>query len=275
MPQTDPAQQLAAALRAARDRSLLVVTGAGVSLASGISTFRGTDPGAIWTRDVTELGTYRYFCSDPVGSWRWYMERFDRVLGAEPNPAHRALAELERWQLERGGGFLLVTQNIDTLHERAGSRELVKVHGSADRVRCSRTGCRHGAPKGSLPRAELDLSELRRAPALERLPRCPACGALLRQHVLWFDEYYTEHEDYQFERVERAAAGADLVLFVGTSFSVGITALILQLAGARGTEVLSIDPAARDAGAGAGVQHLAARAEEILPQTVRLLVPSL
>ena len=128
---------------------LVVVTGAGVSLASGIPTFRGTDPGAVWKRDVTELGTNRYFEEDPAGIWSWYTSRFDIVLDKQPNPAHRALAAIERWQVARGGRFLLVTQNVDPLHERAGSERLVKVHGSADRVRCSRHRCVHGAPHGS------------------------------------------------------------------------------------------------------------------------------
>src|SRR5438045_1769607 len=77
-------------------RGLLVVTGAGVSVASGIPTFRGSDPGAVWKRDVIELGTRRYFEEDPAGSWRWYMERFDHALDAQPNAAHAALVALER-----------------------------------------------------------------------------------------------------------------------------------------------------------------------------------
>src|SRR4051794_24017544 len=95
-----------------RTRGLtLVVTGAGVSLASGIPTFRGTDVGAIWKKDVTELGTRAYFEEDPAGSWSWYLARFDAAVGAVPNPAHQALVALERWQRGRGGRFLLVTQN--------------------------------------------------------------------------------------------------------------------------------------------------------------------
>jgi NAD-dependent deacetylase len=262
----DPAQQLADAWWQARHGSLLVVSGAGISLASGIATFRGSDPGALWKRDLTELGTYRYFQADPVGSWSWYLSRFDQVLGAKPNAAHQALADLERWQVGAGGRFLLVTQNIDMQHEAAGSRQLVKVHGSADRVRCSRYGCQHGAPKGSLPRRDLDLSAFRNQPSAERLPRCPQCGALLRQHVLWFDEYYAEHQDYQFDRVEREAAQADLVVCVGTSFSVGVTALILQLAGSRGIRVLSVDPAESTPWTGGGIELLRAKAEEILPE---------
>ena len=91
----------------------------------------------MWKRDVTELGTNRYFAEDPAGSWSWYTSRFDIVLEKQPNPAHHALAAIERWHVARGGRFLLVTQNVDPLHERAGSEWLVKVHGSADRVRCS------------------------------------------------------------------------------------------------------------------------------------------
>jgi hypothetical protein len=140
------------ATHTARRSSIVVTTGAGISLASGIPTFRGQDPGAVWKRDVTELGTFRYFREDPAGSWRWYMSRFDLVFAARPNAAHQALAALQTWQMGADGSFLLITQNIDTLHEQAGSLDLVKVHGSADRVRCAREGCLLGAPKGSLAR---------------------------------------------------------------------------------------------------------------------------
>ncbi|MHC4109378.1 MAG: SIR2 family NAD-dependent protein deacylase, partial [Planctomycetota bacterium] len=190
------AGELAGALRALDGGRLLVVTGAGISLASGIPTFRGSDPHAIWKRDVTELGTRRYFEEDPVGSWCWYVQRFEAIGEARPNPAHAAVARIERWHAGRGGDFLLVTQNIDTLHEQAGSIRLVKVHGSIDRVRCSRSGCVNGTPRGSLPRSGLDLAPLRADPSRAHLPECPECGAILRPHVLWFDEYYDEHDDY-------------------------------------------------------------------------------
>ncbi|MHC4274136.1 MAG: SIR2 family NAD-dependent protein deacylase [Planctomycetota bacterium] len=173
------AAQLAGELRDLGAGGLLVVTGAGISLASGIPTFRGTDPGAIWKHDVTELGTRRYFQEDPAGSWNWYLSRFDAVLRCRPNPAHDAVAGLERWHTGRGGGFLLVTQNIDTLHEQAGARQMVKVHGSADRVRCSDYGCANGAPTGSLPRDAIDVgststttsTRITRSPAWSDSPR--------------------------------------------------------------------------------------------------------
>ncbi|MCK9459358.1 MAG: RNA polymerase subunit sigma [Proteobacteria bacterium] len=235
--------ELAAAVRAAARDPILVVTGAGVSLASGVPTFRGNDPGAVWKRDVTELGTHRFWVEDPAGSWAWYLSRFDRLRDARPNPGHLALAALERWQVAQGGGFLLVTQNIDTLHERAGSERLIKVHGTSDRYRCDREGCACGPPTGSVPAAEVDLEPFRAAPTLENVPRCPACGGPLRLHVLWFDEYYTQHADYRFEEVVRAArCEARLVIFVGTSFSVGVTALVLEGALARDVPVFNVDP---------------------------------
>ncbi len=169
----DSIDRLATAIDGVGDGFVLVVTGAGISLASGIPTFRGTDPDAVWKRDVTELGTLQYFTEDPVGSWRWYMSRFDKVLTASPNPAHDALVELERWQLARGGRFLVVTQNVDGLHRAAGARELVEVHGAADQVRCSVDGCRHGSPRGTLPRPDLDLEAFSADPTEDQLPRCP------------------------------------------------------------------------------------------------------
>lgn len=260
------AHALVEALLAARGSSIVVTTGAGISLASGIPTFRGQDPGAVWKRDVTELGTFRYFCEDPAGSWRWYMSRFERVFAARPNPAHQALVEMQAWQRAAGGDLLLITQNIDTLHEQAGSLDLVKVHGSADRVRCAREGCRLGAPAGSLARAEVDLDAFARDPVVGNLPRCPACGALLRQHVLWFDECYDSHADYQWNRVCAAAASAELFVFVGTSFSVGVTALLVESALSRGKPVFSIDPHAPAPVSGAIVVR--ARSETLLPEVL-------
>jgi NAD-dependent deacetylase len=253
-----------AALFRARE-PLLVVTGAGISLASGIPTFRGEDPGAIWKRDVTELGTLQYFEEDPVGSWRWYLSRFSKTLGARPNAAHLALVELEQSRTSAGDGFLLVTQNIDGLHRLAGSRQLIEVHGRSDRLRCPRHGCTHGAPTGSLPRADFDLDAFAADPTQERLPRCPACRSILRQHVLWFDETYDSHDDYGWPSVLDAAGTCAAVVFVGTSFSVGVTELILTSARRRRRPVISVDPSGA---APPGVRPVVARAEELLPLAV-------
>jgi NAD-dependent deacetylase len=268
-PAADAAALLDDALRACR--SLLVVTGAGISLASGIPTFRGTDRDAVWKRDVTQLGTRRFFREDPVGSWTWYLDRFGAVFDAKPNAAHEALVELETRLGARGAGFLLATQNVDGLHRAAGSKALVEVHGRADRVRCSRVGCSRGAPAGSMPRTAFDLTAFRARPSAETLPRCPTCGAFVRQHVLWFDETYGSHDDYAFDRVLGAAVRADVVLFVGTSFSVGATDAVRTTALGRGADVLSIDPG--EAPPPEGVFGIRARAEELLPVVASRLVP--
>lgn len=261
-----PERDLAEALAATGDQLFLVVTGAGVSLASGIPTFRGADPDAVWEHSDFEMATFGFFRQDPVAQWRWYLERFRTLDTARPNPAHLALAALEHWQLERGGKYLLVTQNIDGLHEEAGSREMVKVHGSADRVRCSEAGCRLGAPTGSLPRSDCNLAEFAADPRPETLPRCPSCSAVLRGHILFFDEYYDDHRDYQYSKVREAASKADLVLFVGTSFSVGVTDAVMWAAATRRVPIFSIDPAAPTTARDLPVTCLSAQSEELLPE---------
>ncbi len=266
-----PAEQLAAAVRDAGSGLVLVVSGAGISTASGLATFRGSDPGAVWKQSDVSKATVEYFRRDPVGQWLWYLERFGSIDAARPNPAHHALVRLESWRAARSSAFRIITQNIDTLHEQAGSQELIKVHGTSDRARCSRTGCDRGAPRGSLPRAEVDLASFTASPSLETLPRCPLCGDLLRAHVLFFDEYYQEHADYRFAEVQSAAERAELVIFVGTSFSVGVTSLVLDAAGSRGRPMFSIDPHAAPLPPWPPVSRLLEPAEELLPRTVDLL----
>jgi NAD-dependent deacetylase len=254
-------------LSSQRPSHLVVVTGAGISLASGI------DPGAVWKHDVTELGTRRYFERDPVGSWRWYSSRFDLVLDKQPNPAHTSLRALEDWQIRQGGEFLLVTQNIDGLHRLAGSERLVEVHGNAHYVRCSQPGCANAAPRGMLPRRDVDIDKFLDSPAHDTLPRCDVCQGLLRQHVLWFDEYYDEHESYQWPKVQSAAVTMDFTLFVGTSFSVGVTDLFAQMGMQRGISMYSIDPN-HDSLPYRDITPIKASAEICLPQLMRLLEDS-
>ncbi|QRN93608.1 RNA polymerase subunit sigma [Archangium violaceum] len=259
-------EEFLAAVSGPLGEALLVVTGAGVSLASGLPTFRGTDPGAVWANDVMEKGTLAFFRRAPEESWLWYLQRFERARGARPNEAHLALAEWERWQERHGREFLLVTQNIDTLHEQAGSRALVKVHGSLDQARCTRRNCANGPPSGTVPMASVDFGPLHADPSRETVPRCPLCRSRLRPHVLWFDELYTEHEAYQFERVLHQARKSSLIVFVGTSFSVGVTARISALALKRRIPVFSIDPAGTQPAP--HIQVLAERAEVLLPRVV-------
>jgi NAD-dependent deacetylase len=250
---------------------IVVLTGAGISLASGIPTFRGSDPGAIWTQDITEVATLRFFTAEPAVAWRWYRERFLGVLAARPNHAHQALAALERWQARRRRDFLLITQNVDTLHEQAGSTRLVKVHGSADRCRCSNPACRLGAVE-SIALDELDFAEFDRDPRVATIPSCPSCGALVRPHVLWFDELYVSHADYRWHVVDAAAPRIRLLICVGTSLAVGVTTFLQSAAARAGAPVFLIDPGARPRDAHRSMVHVRAKAEELLPEACRLLM---
>lgn len=256
-------------LRDHRTKRLVFVTGAGMSLASGIATFRGTDKGAVWKHDVTTLGTLGFFLEDPLESWRWYQARFDGLDGKQPNTGHRALVALEKWQREQGS-FLLVTQNIDTLHEDAGSDDFVKVHGSADKIRCPVSTCEHGGTTGVLLKEDFDLGAFKKTPTHKTLPKCPSCGEILRQHVLWFDEYYQSHQDYQWGRVSKGIREMDLLVFAGTSFSVGVTQAFLEEAYNRGVTTFSINPA-KEHHPHPHVQCIEEKVEEFLPAVISSL----
>jgi NAD-dependent deacetylase len=198
---------------------VLVLTGAGVSSESGIATFR--DAGGVWEGvDPMRVATPRAFAEDPEFVWRFYDARRAQASRAEPNPAHHAIAAIEA----TGRAFLLATQNVDGLHERAGSRSLVRLHGSLWSLRCTREGTEH--------------EDLR--PQLDPLPPlCATCGALLRPAVVWFEEALPMTE---YARAERAAREADLVLVVGTSSLVYPAASLPFTALQAGAYVVEINP---------------------------------
>ena len=218
-------------------RSVLVLTGAGVSAESGVPTFR--DPDGLWrTHRPEELATPEAFARDPRLVWEWYGWRRERVGRCRPNAGHHALAG---WALERGvtggPGVTLVTQNVDGLHE-AAAREAagvgdpapalpVELHGSLFRIRCTR--CAHRASDRSPVDAASEAS----------LPRCPACGALLRPNVVWFGEAL---DPGVLERAFAAADRAEVCMVVGTSALVH-PAASLPLATLRaGGSVIEVNP---------------------------------
>ncbi|HEU4521495.1 MAG TPA: NAD-dependent deacylase, partial [Thermoanaerobaculia bacterium] len=177
-----------AAIRDARPRRVVVFTGAGVSADSGIPTFRGAE--GLWRNFRAEdLATPEAFHRDPLLVWEWYEMRRKLIREARPNPAHRAIALLT--------DALVVTQNVDGLHARAGSRDLVELHGNIFRVRCMSDG-----------------TSATRDEAFTDLPPHCECGALLRPDVVWFGEMLPEDA---VARASAAMMGADLLLIVGTS----------------------------------------------------------
>jgi len=220
---------------------LVVLTGAGVSAESGLATFRG--PGGLWEgRDPAELATPEAFRDDPLTVWRFYDWRRRQAATARPNAAHVALADWERaWD-----DFTLITQNVDGLHERAGSRNVVRLHGSLWRLRCSADG------------REIDdrREELGPLP-----PRCE-CGGLLRPGVVWFGEALPADA---VARAEHACRGARVVLVLGTSSLVYPAAALPHLALERGAWVVEVNPEPTPLTPYVH-EHLAGPAGRIVPQ---------
>ncbi len=221
---------------------IVFLTGAGISAESGIPTFRG--PGGFWrvgsrNYQPEELATYGAFRQMPAEIWSWYLYRYAMCRAAAPNPAHLALAEFEQ---EIGDGFLLITQNVDGLHLRAGSTEqrTYQIHGNLDFIRCAAECSRERHPMPAEFASWQKGRELDE-PARARLT-CPKCGDWMRPHVLWFDECYDEAR-YRFDSSMAAASSCRLLVVIGTS---GATNLPMQVAGmvaSRRASFVVIDPA--------------------------------
>lgn len=247
---------------------VLIVTGAGISVASGIAPFRKSED-AHWEKDVTELATNRYFQASPEGSWRWYLKRFSNLENVKPNAAHHAIRALGELLEADGRQMTIITQNIDGLHRAAGSKT-IEVHGRSDMLRCVKVdACEHAAPMGMIARSSVSFARFEQTGLAKDLPMC-SCGALLRPHVLWFDESYHEHVAYGIEQAIFEAHQADLVLFVGTSFSVGITYFIEELAQQNNTPMWAIDPHPIVEDSPHGTLWLKEPSELVLPAIVEL-----
>jgi NAD-dependent deacetylase len=217
---TEDVERLAGLVRAAA--RVTVLTGAGVSAASGVPTFRGAD--GWWRRHRPEdLATADAFARDPRLVWEWYDWRRQRIAACAPNDAHHVLA---RWA--QRPGVTLVTQNVDGLHERAGAAAAIRLHGSIWEVRCAR-GCAGGREPRRLETVPLDPLP----------PVCPHCGGDQRPAVVWFGESL----DAALLRRAVAAAGAcDVFLAVGTSAAVYPAAGLLVAAKRAGATTIEINP---------------------------------
>lgn len=206
---------------------LVVFTGAGVSAESGIPTFRDSLTG-LWERfDAASLATPEAFHADPSLVWGWYEWRRMQVLQAEPNPAHRAIASLAH----RVPRLTLVTQNVDDLHERAGSTDVLHLHGSLHRPRC--------ASCGQAPAAPLAMPDEPEGGRRLEPPRCAACGGRLRPGVVWFGESLPADA---LAAAFAAAENCDLLISVGTSGMVYPAAEMPGLAWRSGATVVHVNP---------------------------------
>lgn len=231
--------------RIARSREVLAITGAGVSAESGIPTFRAD--GGLWQQDdLRRLATRAGFADDPEGVWRWYDERRRQVAGARPNPAHVALARLE----QQDKRVVVVTQNVDDLHERAGSTDVIHVHGSIWRMRCERDGT---------------VEENREVPLTQIPPLC-ACGSELRPDVVWFGETLPAGPLEQVNR-QLLEGRANVCLVIGTEATFGYIVQWAHAAKDQGALLVTINPRRTIIDELADL-HLAGPAGEILPRLV-------
>jgi NAD-dependent deacetylase len=234
---------LEAARHAVRNaKRIAVLTGAGVSAESGIPTFRSN--GGFWqNRRFEDLATPQGFARDPKFVWEWYEERRRGIANARPNAGHEALAALER----RVAEFTLITQNVDGLHDAAGSRNVIKLHGDIWMVRCTVCGAQR------IERAELN----------DLPPRC-GCGGLLRPGVVWFGEALPEGA---MERATSAVQRAEVLIVAGTSAQVYPAAGLIPLAIGNRAQVIEINP--EDTGFSADLTFaLRGNSADILPQLV-------
>ncbi len=201
-----------------RDR-LFVLTGAGISAESGLATFRGS--GGLWNGyRVEQVATPEAWDADPPLVWNFYSMRRRDALAAEPNAAHGALAAMEQ---RLGDRFYLCTQNVDDLHERAGSKRVHHMHGSLFQSRC--VACDKPFPDAAVYETP------------ERLPACVECGEAVRPHIVWFGEIPLD-----MEGIYRELNRASHLLVVGTSGSVYPAAGLVNIAGQRGIQTIYVGP---------------------------------
>ena len=197
--------------------AVAVLTGAGISAESGVPTFRGA--GGLWKEyKPEELATPEAFAKDPKLVWEWYNWRRELISKAKPNPAHKALVQLEI----RKPRFTLITQNVDGLHDLAGSGKILKLHGDIWRLRCTVCGANFPNRKTPLPKIP---------------PHC-ACGGLARPGVVWFGEPLPEG---MMKEAEHAAASAQVFLVIGTSAAVYPAASLIPYAKQAGAKVIEIN----------------------------------
>ncbi|MCP9438454.1 MAG: NAD-dependent deacylase [Nitrospira sp.] len=221
-------------------RSIVVLTGAGISADSGIPTFRGAD--GLWrTYRAEDLATPEAFERDPRLVWEWYNWRRELIAAKRPNSAHEALVELEK----RHERFWLITQNVDGLHRDAGSRKLSEIHGNIWMVRCTQCGC---------------VEENRSIP-IAILPACVRCTGLLRPHIVWFGESL---DPTDMARCDKVLQTCDILLIIGTSGVVYPAAGFAAVAKRAGAFIGEINPDETPQTALADVS-LRGRAKEVVP----------
>lgn len=259
-------------------KKIVFLTGAGISVSSGIPTYRGAE--GTWTMGSEnytpqEIATHSMYSSKTSKCWSYFTDRWKMCLEARPNAGHNALVELENlWASTkvRGEGdgpedsstrsFTLISQNIDNLHHRAGSTNLLEIHGNMKDIRCLNPDCSRRNVR--LPRT----LEAHGNP--EKVPTCSECGAAMRPHVLFFDECYSE-ELYRASSAQAAVSDADLLVVVGTMCCTSLPNRIVATAARKNIPVIDINPNKNDDLTCAPLLQYVAKSDDALPELVAAL----
>lgn len=242
-----------------RSKNIMVLTGAGMSAESGLPTFRGKD--GYWIKDgknykPMELATHEFFSIEPGTVWEWYHHRRNVYSDAKPNSGHDSLVELQNYCKSNSKTFLVVTQNVDNLHQRSGISQdsMFEVHGNIYYMRCSESCTNDLYP--------IPLDE-------NAIPTCPKCSAITRPHVLWFDEFYNE-EFFNYRTVLLSSNDIDMLLIIGTTLQTNLPYQIFHNSIVRSIPIIeiNIEPLGLER---YGVKSLKGKVGEILPQILNRL----
>lgn len=255
--------QLEGLLTALREaQHVCVLTGAGISAESGVPTFRDAQSGLWEQYDPLDLATPEAFLRDPELIWRWYRWRRELVAKAQPNPGHLALPRLA----ELVPRLTLITQNVDGLHQRAGSTDVIEFHGNLFKNRCSVNDCIiDGEQEADRCFVEDCIIDPGTEEADDAVPVCPGCGGHLRPGVVWFGESIPEHA---LSNSFAAAADCDVFLSIGTSSLVYPAAGLAEIAKNSGATVAEVNPDPTEHAA--GFDHaIAAKAGTVLPEILK------
>lgn len=223
--------------------SVAVLTGAGISAASGVPTFRGKD--GIWKKfRPEELANYHSFIKNPGLVWEWYQWRRNLIKNVKPNPAHYALVDMEHMFKD----FAIITQNVDNLHFLAGNNKVIELHGNIMRNKCANCGKPY----------EGDFE------ATRSIPKCPSCGGLIRPDVVWFGENLSEKE---ITAAQDLAMRSEVFFSIGTSGIVEPAASLPYMAKGNGAYIVEINPEETPL-TSATDEHIHEPSDKVLPELI-------
>jgi len=250
-------------------KQIVVLTGAGVSVSSGIPTYRGND--GIWKMGSSnykpqEIATWKMYSNKTKECWDYFAERYSMCRGAKPNISHQSIVQLESYCKRTNKSFTLVSQNIDGLHKRAGSMKTLEIHGNLKYIRCSNkecNKCNHLIERTRDKKIEGTIAK-------QVVPLCCECSSPMRPHVLFFDESYSE-ELYKIASVQKVMSVCDLLIVIGTMCNTSLPNRMIAGCGRKKIKVIDINPNANDNLTCARLMQLIYESDHALPKIIKCL----